>query len=135
MEFTISCPTHGKVNVSIEDVTSVVFHGFESIDVLFECPQCGAEISLSAKMPEMLITTLDLQEIAARVGSLDENVAELAELVAEELSGDGDLEVEYMMVPLSDESRERIDRYCEYFHRQLEGVDTVEGFLTEVDCG
>lgn len=125
MEFSLICPNDGEVEVSLEDISSIVFNGFESVDVLFVCPVCGAEIRVSAKMPNLLITTLDLS------GVLERSLEAVAD-------GDfDDVEFEIVAVEsaeLSEDEEERIERYCEYFHRQLGGVDTVEAFLAEVDA-
>ena len=40
----------------------------------------------------------------------------------------------FRAAPLSEDEEERIERYCEYFRRQLAGCDTVERFLSEVDA-
>jgi DNA-directed RNA polymerase subunit M/transcription elongation factor TFIIS len=136
MEFTVICPNHGPVEVELEDVTSIVFHGAESVDVVFACPKCDTEISISAKMPQMLITTLDLSELLERSAESDEDVAEIVEFINEdgEVEIEAEVRVEYRAAPLSAEEEERIEHYCEYFRRQLRVVDTVERFLEEVDC-
>jgi hypothetical protein len=135
MEFSIVCPNDGTVEVSLEDVSSIVFHGFESVDVVFTCPRCGTEVDMSAKIPNMLITTLDLSEMLERSLEGDETVAEIVEIVAQDDSVEADAPApQYKAAPLTQDEEERIERYCEYFRRQLAGCDTVERFLSEVDA-
>ena len=134
MEFSIVCPNDGTVEVSLEDVSSIVFHGFESVDVVFACPRCGTEVGMSAKIPNMLITTLDLSEMLERSLEGDETVAEIVEIVAQEEAADAEYAAVFRAAPLSEDEEERIERYCEYFRRQLAGCDTVERFLSEVDA-
>jgi len=45
MEFALMCPNDGRVELGLESVTAVVFHGAESVEVVFVCrivaPPCG----------------------------------------------------------------------------------------------
>jgi hypothetical protein len=134
MEFSIVCPNDGDVEVSLEDVSSIVFHGFESVDVVFTCPRCGTEVGMSAKIPNMLITTLDLSEMLERSLDGDETVAEIVEIVSQDEVTEEEYRSAFRAAPLSEDEEERIERYCEYFRRQLAGCDTVERFLSEVDA-
>jgi hypothetical protein len=125
MEFSLICPNDGSVDLGLEDISSIVFNGFESMEVVFVCPVCGTEIRVSAQMPNVLITMLDLADVL-------EQSAEAAAEITFEVDEDGEL-LPYM--PDSAEvDEDRIERYCEYFKRQLTGVDTVEAFLAEVDA-
>ena len=129
MEFTIACPNDGAVEVGLEDVASIVFDGFESVEVVFTCPHCGTEVRVSAKMPNLLITTLDLTGMLEETLGEDETVVALVET---EILDDRD---EAPAVPFEpDDDDGHIEHYCEYFRRQLSGVDTVEAFLQEVDA-
>ena len=136
MEFSLTCPNDGAIEVGLEDISSIVFNGFENVDVVFVCPECGEEIRVRAKMPNLLITTLDLSETLERTM---EQAAEHGFLSIEPVDDDLeeylDEDVEEMPAApeLSDGDKARIEHYCEYFKRQLDGVDTVEAFLLEAD--
>lgn len=141
MEFSLVCPEDGAVTVGLEDIASIVFNSFESVDVVFVCPECGSEIRVSAKMPNVLITSLDLSEVLER--SLEAS-GEGGFLIISSGEDDDDefddeeFETEErhsaMRESLTSDDEARIERYCEYFKRQLRGVDTVEAFLSEVDA-
>ena len=128
MEFSLDCPNDGAVEMGLEDITSIVFNGFETVDVVFVCPVCGTEIRVSASMPNLLITTLDLADVLER--SMGSALSDLDISTEREET----VVVEPGSQALSDDDEERIERYCEYFKRQLAGVDTVEAFLAEVDA-
>ena len=125
MEFSLICPNDGTIDVGLEDISSIVFNGFESVEAVFVCPVCGTEIRISAKMPNLLITTLDLTDVLER----SMGVATEFTFGTDE---DDDLVVGVPDAVEVDE--ERIERYCEYFKRQLTRVDTVDAFLAEVDA-
>ena len=101
MEFSIVCPNDGTVEVSLEDVSSIVFHGFESVDVVFTCPRCGTEVGMTAKIPNMLITTLDLSEMLERSLEGDETVAEIVEIVSQEEVTEEEYRSVFRVAPLS----------------------------------
>jgi hypothetical protein len=131
MEFSLICPNDGEVEVGLEDISSIVFNGFESVDVVFVCPECGTEIRVQAKMPNLLITTLDLSD------ALERSLEVAAEGGFIPMDEDDVIEAEIVLAAaepsLSEDDEERIEHYCEYFKRQLARVDTVEAFLHEVD--
>jgi hypothetical protein len=129
MEFSLICPSDGEVEVGLEDISSIVFNGFESVDVVFVCPVCGTEIRVTAKMPNVLITTLDLSDMLER--SLE--VAAQQGFIPDASEDFQETRIVASAPDLSEADTERIERYCEYFKRQLHGVDTVEKFLHEVD--
>lgn len=146
MEFSLICPNDGEVEVGLEDIASIVFSGFETVEVLFVCPVCGTEIRVNAKMPNLMITTLDLSsmlerslEVASVQGFLPDDFDEDdfdEEDFDDEDFDEGDLDIRPRVAEapaLTDEDKARIERYCEYFKRQLLEVDTVEKFLQEVD--
>ncbi|GAB4281745.1 MAG: hypothetical protein Kow0056_17330 [Coriobacteriia bacterium] len=159
MRFSLICPNDGEVEVGLEDVSSIVFNGVESVDVVFVCPECGTEIRVTAKIPKLLIATLDLTELLERSFEGEDvemtgwtcispmRSDQLDQLDTEPLSDDeippglrrivlslsGEDVVMEAAPELSEEDEERIEHYCEYFRRQLSRVDTVEAFLHEVD--
>lgn len=126
MEFTISCPIDGPVEVSLEDIDTVVLRESEHADITFVCPHCGTEITVTAIVPQFLLAAIEaLAE--------DPDAASASGLVV--LTGD---EIEGLEgVDGGDELGEiddpRVDAYCEYFRRQLSHVEFAEDALAEID--
>ena len=58
MEFTISCPMDGTIDVSLEDVDTVVLRDEEHADITFVCPTCGTEIKVAAVVPSFLMSAI-----------------------------------------------------------------------------
>jgi hypothetical protein len=124
------CPHDGPVDVALEDVSSVVVRGEESLEVVFACPVCGLDLRVLAQVPRMLIAMLDEAVV------LDENTGERTVSI-EGLAARGLLPPEMIppvrkSPPASDDSQ--IDRYCEYFRRQLAAVTSVDAMLAEIDA-
>lgn len=126
MEFSVMCPNHGQVDVSIADIASVVVRDGDRVDVVFECPRCGAEIGVSARVPRMLLSTLEEAVV------IDEATGEAHVRIEAMLSPDAEVESPEPSAPDPVE-QERIERYCEYFRRQLASTVTVEAMLGEID--
>ncbi len=122
MDFSVICPNDGPVEVGLEAISTIIFRGLESIVVVFACPRCGAEIQVSVQIPDVFIAAVDPDEV------------ELP------LSGDAEL-IEYqpfarrleVVAPPSPVEQRRIDRYCEYFRRQLASTGDVDAILAEID--
>lgn len=123
MEFALICPNDGRVDLTIEDISAVVFRDPESVEVVFVCPHCGASLRAALRVPNMLAAALELARYAEQLESdggsgipashhrHDEPAA--ADLgQARELAG---------------------EPYCEYFKRQLAHVECVEDLLQEID--
>jgi hypothetical protein len=138
MEFSIECPTDGEVRVGLQNVVSIVVRGSDALEVVFGCPVCGAELRVMAQVPRMLLATLeDAVVVDERTGEHTISVAglierglipaEAAEALAGETAGVG----VSGKVPEVDE--ERIERYVEYFRRQLATVQSADAILTEID--
>ena len=125
MEFMITCPIDGPIEVSLEDVDTVVLREPEQAEVVFRCPECGTEVSVFVRIPSFLLAAI---EAMAEDGG--GQVAPLAGIVA--LSADS-FEAEDLAAEL-DEDDERIDAYCEYFRRQLADVDSIDDALKELGC-
>jgi hypothetical protein len=126
MEFSVMCPNHGQVDVSIADIASVVVRDGDRVDVVFECPRCGADIGVSARVPRMLLATLEEAVV------VDEATGEAHVRLAAVLSQGAGAEPAPPSAP-DPEEQERIERYCEYFRRQLASTVTVEAMLGEID--
>lgn len=124
MEFSLTCPNDGTVELSLEDISAVVMRSPESIDIVFTCPHCGSRIDATLQVPNLLSIAMEL--------------AQYAEQISEEESG-----LQFVNGPLADDGGhvaeadpsavEHADSYCEYFRRQLEHIECVEDLLAEID--
>lgn len=126
MEFTLICPNDGRVELGLEDISTVIFKGPESVDVVFVCPHCGSSLRAALQVPNLLVAAMELARYAEEI---DEGSAH--EFHRRATSGREDAE------PTEEELRARRERegepYCEYFRRQLEHVECVEDLLSELD--
>jgi hypothetical protein len=122
VEFSVICPNDGTVEVGLSDVTAIVVKGREDVDVVFACPLCGEQVTVSVRMPHMLLAAIeaDQAELARWIGASEEAEAASAASPA--------------AAPSADEAA-RIERYCEYFRRQLADAADVEAMLEEMDSG
>lgn len=124
MQFVIDCPVDGAVEVSLEDIDTVVLREPERADVIFTCPTCGTEVGITVRIPAFLLSALE--SIAEESGGSSGAAAEIVTFTLSAVdSRDSDLD--------SADSEERVDAYCEYFRRQLAGVDSVDSVLHEID--
>jgi len=123
MEFDITCPVDGTIQVSLEDIDTVVIRDADRADITFVCPECGTEITVSAVVPSFLLAAIEaLAEDNEGVSQYDGMtvVAGVADVAA----------------PGNDAQRADQDiteAYCEYFRRQLAHVDCVEDAVAEMD--
>jgi len=135
MEFTITCPIDGPVTVSLEDIDTVVLRETQSAEITFECPLCGESITVQAQIPQFLMAAIE-----AMAEESDDDSIPFASIVAlvssAEASQNGPESMESAPVDTCPTTLDPVaDAYCEYFRRQLEGVECVEDFLAEVDVG
>lgn len=121
MDFTVTCPVDGPVAVSLEDVDTVVLREPEQAEIVFHCPECGTEISVTVRIPSFLMAAI---EAMAEDGG--GHIAPLASMMA--------MAIEIEDPEIEETDQDRVDSYCEYFHRQLSGVDTAEDILREIGC-
>jgi hypothetical protein len=132
MEFTITCPVDGPIEVSIEDIETVVLRDAERADITFACPECGSRITVTAIVPAFLLAAMEalaedpsapvLNGLVVISGDTEiENADEPAETEA-------DKTVEHVVLDAS-----HVEAYCEYFRRQLDAVGSVEDALKEID--
>lgn len=130
MQFVITCPVDGPIEVTVEDIDTVVLREPEEAEVIFACPECGSEISVTVRIPSFLMAAIE-----AMAADNDSYVAPLASLVAMAAEADARSDREIGAKPLVVEvaEDERIDAYCEYFRRQLADVADVEDALRELD--
>jgi len=122
MEFTITCPNDGPVEVSIEDVDTVVLQEPERAEIVFTCPQCGEPITVQIVIPSFLMAAI---EAMAEDGEGRPPIAGLVALVSEDT-----LVVEEVVRAEDDPV---IEAYCEYFHRQLDEIDCADEAISEMD--
>lgn len=133
MEFTITCPVDGPIEVSLEDIDTVVLREPEQAEVVFACPVCGTDIKVIVRIPQFLMAAIE-----AMAADTESYVAPLASLVA--LAAEADAREHARVIPdhedgaLDAEEAGRIEAYCEYFRRQLADVTDVEDALRELGC-
>ncbi len=118
MRFMIQCANDGPVEVSVEDIDSVVLRDPEEAEIVFTCPLCGEDVSAFVRIPAFLISAMQ---------ALAEEGSPYAVIEVEE-------DASFDVIGRSVEDEARIDSYCEYFHRQLGEVDCVEDILSEIDA-
>lgn len=123
MEFTIVCPIDGSIDVSLEDIETVVLREPERADITFVCPHCGTEITVTAVVPSFLLAAIEALADEPDAIPSSGTVVISSELAAPVSHGDVD---EY--------EDPTADAYCEYFRRQLDHIDSVEDALSEIDA-
>lgn len=128
MEFTITCPIDGAVEVSLEDIDNVVLRESDRADITFVCPHCGTEVTVTAVVPSFLMAAIE-----ALADDPDSSAA--AGLVvlssdADEDEATGTIEAVTLEVENDDPL---LEAYCEYFRRQLGDIKSVEDALNEID--
>lgn len=125
MEIVLTCPNDGDVEVTIDDVASVVLHGSELVEVVFDCPMCGEPLSVKASVPSLLAAAIEALQAD---DDLERRLAGFF-VVAGEPSA-----VEVLEMPGAEDGAERrIEAYCEYFRRELETVSCAEDAISEID--
>jgi len=139
VEFSMVCPNDGPVDVGLEDISSVVVRGEESLEVVFACPRCGLDLRVMAQVPRMLISMLEEAVVFdEHTGERTVSIEGLASrgLLPPEMMTDSMLERAAAARASSqdDADEANIDRYCEYFRRQLAAVTSVEAMLEEIDA-
>lgn len=125
MEFTLICPTDGRLELGLEDISAVVFRGSDSVEVVFHCPHCQAPLRAEVRVPNLLGAALELSQYA-------EEMADRPALRGRSRFDEG---LERRLAEFeAREAREREgEAYCEYFRRQLAGVECVEDLIAEFD--
>jgi hypothetical protein len=130
MEFSMMCPNDGVVDVGLENVASIVVRDDETLEVVFACPRCGADLKVLAQVPKMLLATLeDAVVVDEATGEHTVSIEGLVRrgLLPPEVTENARRAPE----PQADDAM--IDRYCEYFRRQLATTGSVEAMLAEID--
>ncbi|MDO8848652.1 MAG: hypothetical protein Q7W51_09735 [Coriobacteriia bacterium] len=126
MEFTLICPNDGRVELGLEDISTVVFRGPESVEVVFVCPHCGASLRAAMQVPNLLVAAMELARYAEELdeGAVHEIRRRAHEEAEEEDSADQQLRARRELAG---------EPYCEYFRRQLASIECVEDMLAELD--
>jgi len=124
MEFVVTCPVDGPVEVSLEDVDTVVLREPEQAEIIFACPECGTDISVVVRIPSFLMAAIE-----AMAEDSGGHIAPLASVMAMAVDSGG-----VSAVDADEGSQERADSYCEYFRRQLADIDTVDDIMREIGC-
>lgn len=120
MEFDITCPVDGTIQVSLEDIDTVVIRDADRADITFVCPECGTEITVTAVVPSFLLAAIEaLAEDADGVSQYDG----MTVVAGVRVLGQSDRRAE----------QDITEAYCEYFRRQLAHVDCVEDAVAEMD--
>ncbi len=120
MEFTISCPIDGPVEVGLEDIDTVVLREEDHADITFVCPHCGSEITVTAIVPAFLMAAIEAMADDPEAVAADGLVVLTGE---DYVDGGRDPDVQ----------DPRVDAYCEYFRRQLMQTECVEDAIAEID--
>jgi len=121
MEFEITCPVDGIIQVTLEDIDTVVIRETDRADITFVCPECGTEVTVTAVVPSFLLAAIEaLAEERDGIAQYDGMmVVPEGSAASPRAAWEGDDEV--------------ADAYCEYFRRQLSHVDCVDDALAEMD--
>lgn len=137
MDFSVICPNDGPVEVSLENVATVILHGAETVDVVFTCPLCGEKIAVSAEVSNLLVAASDILRLVGDGGECEIHLEHGEPDFDDEDPSEDLLEgaLHVLGVETTRDGRdELVDHYCEYFRRQLATIDTVEAMLHEIDC-
>lgn len=129
MEFVITCPVDGPVEVSLEDVDTVVLREPEEAEIVFTCPECGSEVSVMVRIPSFLMAAIE-----AMAEDSGGHVAPLASMMAMAVEIEGREEAVRDSLEPDTSDDEAFDAYCEYFRRQLSEVETVDDIMRYIGC-
>jgi hypothetical protein len=132
MKFSVLCMTDGAVEVTLDDLNAVVFEGQEDVQLVFSCPVCGEEIRLGVHIPNLYVAASGLAELLEEAQAMRSGEGEAAFQVFN-ISHDESSGVAEPRIELLADDDPRVERYVEYFRRQLAECDNVEAFLAEVD--
>jgi hypothetical protein len=121
MDFSVICPNDGPVEVGLESISTIIFRGLESVIIIFVCPRCGSEIHVALQLPDLFIAAVELDTEPPAL--FDDDALEFSPFARRTERVDPPTPVE----------QKRIDRYCEYFRRQLASANDVDAALAEID--
>ena len=119
MEFTLICPNDGRVELDLEDISTIIFRGPESVEVVFVCPQCGSSLRAALRVPNLLVAAMELARYAEEMEA--GGTPEVHRRVSLETEEPNASSAEHEMRI----RRERAgEPYCEYFRRQLASIES-----------
>lgn len=121
MDFSVICPNDGPVEVGLESVSTIILRGLESVIVVLVCPRCGSEIQVAIQLPDLFIAAVELEPDGPFL--IDDDAPEFSPFGRH---------IDRVKPP-SPVEQKRIDRYCEYFRRQLASAGDVDDALAEID--
>lgn len=121
MDFSVICPNDGPVEVGLENVSTIILRGLESVIVILVCPRCGSEIHVAIQLPDLFIAAVELEPDGPFV--IDDDPFDIPPLGRRSENAKPPVQVD----------PKRIDRYCEYFRRQLASAGDVDDALAEID--
>lgn len=121
MDFQVICPNDGPVEVGLEQISTIIFRGLESVVVILVCPRCGAEMHVALQLPDVFVAAVEFDPEGPL--AFDDDLFDFA---------DPARRAERPEPPSPGEQR-RIDTYCEYFRRQLASTCDAEAALEEID--
>lgn len=130
VEFTLNCPNDGRVDLGLEDISAVVFRGPEAVEVVFECPTCGATLRAALHVPNLMLAAMELARYAEELGEQESPGFTRRATAAAHDASDATDEME---ARLRSERERAGEPYCEYFRRQLARVECVEDMLAEIE--
>ena len=128
MEFTLICPTDGRVDLGLEDISTIILRGPESVEVVFVCPQCGSSLRAALRVPNLLVAAMELARYAEDME--EGGIHEIRRRTDPRDDGDED---DAAAAELRARREREGEPYCEYFRRQLAQVECVEDLLAELE--
>ncbi len=127
MEFTLICPNDGRIELGLEDISTVVFRGPESVEVVFVCPHCGSSLRAALRVPNLLVAAMELARYA------EEMEDGAAHEIHRHVTGDDSDDRTAAEAELRSRREREGEPYCEYFRRQLASIECVEDLLAELE--
>lgn len=124
MEFTITCPIDGPIDVGFEDIDTVILRDQDRADITFSCPHCASEITVTAIIPSFLLAAI--QALADEGGA---HPTDALLVLSSEQPADADADG----IGAGAGEERKADAYCEYFRRQLDGIGCVDDAVAEMD--
>lgn len=135
MEFEIGCPIDGSVQVGLEDIDNVVLKEHSRADITFICPHCGSEISVTAVVPQFLLSAIEALS-SSQEPNVWSGVFVMSAAETDDDSGaSATLGEPVAAATISGVQESTLDAYCEYFRRQLAEVSTADDIIEQIDAG
>ena len=131
IKFSVLCLADGPVEVTIDELTAVVFDGREDVQLVFSCPVCGEEIRLGMHIPNLHVAAAGLVDLIEEVSGFSQLDGETFQVFA--VKRGPAFDEEPRSAGSDDVDVGHIEDYCEYFRRQLSSVEDVDDVLAEID--